>query len=323
MTTAATSTPTLAEPTTATDPTTVAPLGGITRDIARGGLAAILVGLVGCGLGSRLVMRLAALLVPGAAGSTTENGNRIGTITLDGSLFLVVAGLFIGLLGGVIWVAISPWIPGTGLRRAGLAAFIGIGLGAAGLVDGANSDFTLLRHDPRVVASLIGLVGLIGFGFAVVDGWLERRLPPVSAERTRSASIYELLSLLGVLVILPFTVFVYAASENRATVIQGILLGAVAIVTLIWWAGRLRGRPDRSSRQIAGRTPRAGRSRSDTATPRSSRTSSRRWARDVTDGSPGSSRHHGEIGLVDEPGAFEETFGVSFGPGGQRCSVTR
>jgi hypothetical protein len=250
MTTAASSTPTLVDSAAATDPTAVAPLGGITRDIARGGLAAILVGLIGCGLGSRLAMRLAALLVPEATGSITENGNRIGTITLDGSLFLIVGGLFIGLLGGVIWVAISPWIPGRGLRRAGLAAFIGIGLGTAGLVDGANSDFTLLRHDPRVVASLIVLVGLIGFGFALVDGWLERRLPPVAARRTWSASIYELLSLLGVLVILPFTVFVYAASENRATVVQGVLLGAVAVATLAWWVRRLRGRPDRTPRQL-------------------------------------------------------------------------
>jgi hypothetical protein len=255
MTTAATSTPTLADPATAIDDTTtIAPLRGITRDIARGGLAALLVGLVGCGLGSRLVMRLAALLVPGAAGLTTENGNRIGTITLDGSLFLIVSGLFVGLLGGVLWVAISPWIPGTGLRRAGLAAIIGIGLGTAGLVDGANSDFTLLRHDPRVVASLVVLVGLIGFGFAVVDGWLERRLPPPTARRTSSTSAYELISLLGVLVILPFTVFVFAGSENQATVVQGVLLGAVAIVTLTWWAGRLRGRPDPTPRQVvAGR----------------------------------------------------------------------
>ena len=250
MTTAATSTPSLAEPGAAADPTTVAPLGGITRDIARGGLAALLVGLVGCGLGSRLAMRLAALLVPESTGRITENGNLVGSITLDGSLFLVVGGLFIGLLGGVIWVAISPWIPGTGLRRAGLAAVIGIGLGAGGLIDGANPDFTMLRHDPRVVVSLVGLVGLIGFGFAAVDGWLERRLPPVTTRRTWSTSVYELLALLGVLVIVPFTVFVYAASENRATVVQGVLLGAVAIATLAWWVRRLHGQPERSVRRM-------------------------------------------------------------------------
>jgi len=250
MTTAATAKPTASDPAAATDPTTLSPLGGITRDIARGGLAALLVGLVGCGLGSRLVMRLAALLVPESRGFITENGNQIGTITLDGSLSLVMSGLFIGLLGGVIWVAISPWIPGTGLRRAGLAAFIGIGLGAAGLIDGANSDFNVLQHDPRVVASLIVLVGLIGFGFAAVDGWLERRMPPVTTQRTWSASAYELITVLGVLIILPFTVFVYAASENRATVVQGILLGAVAIATLAWWVRRLRGRPDRSPRRM-------------------------------------------------------------------------
>ena len=142
-------------------------------------------------------MRLAALLVPEASGASTENGNTIGTITSDGSLFLVIGGLFIGLLAGTIWVIVSPWIPGAGLRRVLITVPIAIGLGTAGLVDGDNPDFFILRHDPRVIAALIALVGIIGAMFAVVDDWLEGRLPPATKERPGSRGLYGLISLLG------------------------------------------------------------------------------------------------------------------------------
>ena len=62
------------------------PTAGIVRDIARGGLAGLAVGIVLGGLGGRLVMRLAALLVPTATGFFTENGNQIGVITFGGSV---------------------------------------------------------------------------------------------------------------------------------------------------------------------------------------------------------------------------------------------
>ena len=55
------------------------------RDIAVGSLAGLIAGLVVGGVGGRVVMRLAALLAPEAVGRFTENGFRIGTITLQGS----------------------------------------------------------------------------------------------------------------------------------------------------------------------------------------------------------------------------------------------
>ena len=41
------------------------------------------------------------------------------TITQDGTTFLILGGLIIGLLAGTIWVVISPWIPGRGLVQGG------------------------------------------------------------------------------------------------------------------------------------------------------------------------------------------------------------
>jgi hypothetical protein len=226
---------------------TVAP---ILRDIARGGLTGLIVGIVGCGIGGRLVMRLAALLVPEASGASTENGNTIGTITFDGSSFLVIGGLFVGLLAGTIWVIVSPWIPGTGLRRVVITVPIAIGLGTAGLIDGDNPDFFILRHDPRVVAALIALVGIIGAMFAVVDDWLERRLPPATEVRSASGIFYLLITLLGAVLVFPLAVLAYAGSENLPTRVMGLALGAVGVATLAWWVRRVRGDDARSPRRM-------------------------------------------------------------------------
>jgi hypothetical protein len=93
--------------------------GDVLRDIARGGIAGIMVGLLVAGLGGRLIMRLATILHEDRVGLTTENGAVIGDITLNGTLALMTfGGLGMGLLAGTIWVIVNPWIPGRGLGRA-------------------------------------------------------------------------------------------------------------------------------------------------------------------------------------------------------------
>lgn len=217
------------------------PVSEVLRDIARGGFAGAIVGIVMAGLGGRLVMRLAAILVPDSAGSFTGNGNRIGDITLSGSLGLVLFGLVVGLVGGTVWVIVSGWIPGVGLRRAILTMPVAIALGATGLIDGGNRDFRILEHDPRVVALLVALVALIGLSIALVDDWLDRRLPHAARGQTWAASLYAIVALLGAVLILPFVVGGYLTSEHPATVRVGLAVAVVGLSTLSWWVLRLGG----------------------------------------------------------------------------------
>lgn len=220
--------------------------GLIWRDIARGGLAGILVGIVVAGIGGRLVMRLAALLVPVANGAITENDNVIGEITLRGTLALVIfIGLFFGASAGTIWVVVRPWLPGVGVIRALWAAVVAIGLGTFSLIRGGNSDFVVLGYDPVIVGSLVALVGLMGIGLSVVDGWLDRRLPVPTSARSRSTSVYAAITLVGGLLILPLVVGSFLGGELRWV---GVGLIVVGVATLRWWLLRLRGadRPPRS-----------------------------------------------------------------------------
>ena len=193
---------TLGRPADLTEPDVAPwPLGVIFRDIARGGLAGLAVGVVVGGLGGRVAMRLIALLIPEATGRPTENGNRIGDITLGGSLGLIIfAGLFAGIVVGTIWVVVSPWLPRS-LRLRVLAAIpLAIGLGAFVLIQGSNSDFLVLGYELVVVVVLLCLVGLVGASMAVVDALLDRRLPRARSTTSPESGFYFAISLIGSLV---------------------------------------------------------------------------------------------------------------------------
>ena len=227
----------------------IGPLREPLRDIARGGLAGLLAGLLVGGVGGRIVMRAAALLVPDAAGRLTENGNRIGEITLPGTLALVVfGGLFFGLAGAVLWVVVSPWIPGGRWSRALLAMPIAVCLTGVLLVQARNPDFTVLRHDATTVALLLTLVAVAGLAIALFDSWLDRRLPAPAAPAWVDA-LYLALTVAGGGLILPIVVSLYL-DEVR---LLALALVAVGVATLAHWTVRARRIPPPAWLAIGGR----------------------------------------------------------------------
>jgi multidrug transporter EmrE-like cation transporter len=229
----------------------VTPRSPIIRDIARGGLAGAVVGLAVAGLGGRVVMRLAALLVPAAAGSFTENGNRIGDLTVSGTSGLMLFGLITGLLAAPIWVAVSPWLPGIGLQRAALMVPVALATGTPALIEGDNPDFVILRHDPLVVVSLLVLVAVFGAALALVDDLLDLRLPPATGP---VGTAYGVLAAFGLALVLPVTVLGFLNSSDPARVLVGAALIAVGIATLTSWVVRIQGRPKPAWLTFAGRT---------------------------------------------------------------------
>jgi hypothetical protein len=216
--------------------------GEVLRDIARGGISGVVAGIVVGGLGGRLVMRIAALLHPDAAGALTENGNRIGEITLGGTLGLVLFGVISCAIAGAVWVIVSPWIPGRAGVRALLTAGIAIAAGTPVLIIGRNPDFVILDHDPVVVALLVALVGAIGLSIALLDSWLDRRLPHTVMGRMRPAGFYTMVTLVGVVLVLPFVLLVLLASDEYQLALRaGYALLVVGLCTAVWWGLRIKG----------------------------------------------------------------------------------
>jgi len=238
----------------AADAAAVWPPGLIWRDIARGGLAGLIVGIFVAGLGGRLAMRLATLLRPEATGAFTENAAEIGRITSGGTIAVIIVGFGVGAGAGVLWVVVRTWLPGAGVRRALVATVVAIGLGSFLLIRGANRDFVVLGHDRAVVAALVALVGSVGFAISIVDAWLDRRLPVATSARGRAAWVYVAISMVGALLILPLIVVTFLGlSSDEAEVGRsplrpvGIGLIVVGAATLRWWFLRLHGatRPPR------------------------------------------------------------------------------
>jgi hypothetical protein len=228
------------------------PTGEILRDISRGGLAGLIVGVVVGGFGGRLFMRVAALLHPETTGMATANGNLIGDITLSGSIALIVfVGLFVGLASGVVWVTVQTWIPGSGLRKAILTMPVAVAIGARGLLAVPNPDFRILGYDPVIVALIIAFSASLGLSIALVDGWLDGRLPHATTGLSSTANAYAVLTAIGVtlgsVVVIPAFLF----SEQRWV---GVALVVTGVATLAWWRERSRGR-DHPSRWVrtAGR----------------------------------------------------------------------
>jgi hypothetical protein len=228
---------------TMSEQTEFSPTGEVLRDIARGGISGAIVGIVVGGLGARVVMRVVAILHPDAVGALTENGNRIGDITMGGTLFLVLLGLILCALAGVLWVIVSPWIPGHTGVRALLTAGIAIATGTPLLIIGRNPDFVILDHDPRVVALLVALVGLVGLSIALLDSWLDRRLPHAVTGRKGPAVFYATVTLMGAVLVLPFVLLVFLTSDEYQLPLRaGYALLVVGLCTATSWGLRVRGR---------------------------------------------------------------------------------
>lgn len=228
----------------------------VLRDIARGGTAGIFVGIVVAGLGGRLVMRLATILHEDRVGLVTEMDAVIGAMTLNGTLALLIfGGLGAGLMAAVLWVVVRPWLPGSGLGRAAITGLLAIALGTPLLIRRTNPDFVILDYDPVVVALLLALVFAVGFSMAVVDGWLDRRMPHSVLGDDASAAGYLAITFLGLFLILPLVVAAMISEPYyRAPIRAGWGLAVVGVCTLAWWVLRARGRtePPRALAVIGG-----------------------------------------------------------------------
>jgi hypothetical protein len=73
----------------------------------------LLAGLISAGVGSRLVMKIIALADPSTSGVTTDASATVGEFTADGTVGLLVLGAIAGLLGGLVYLGLRRWLPGS------------------------------------------------------------------------------------------------------------------------------------------------------------------------------------------------------------------
>ena len=217
-----------------------APANLLIREIAASGLAAALAGVLVGGIGGRLAMRVSALLNPSLSGAVSENGNRIGDITAEGTIALVLfGGLLSGRLAAVAWVLIRPWLPAGRWRRPA-AAVAAIGVVGFFVVQADNFDFSLLKPAWIHVVMFTAIVG----GAGSLTDWLDRRF----VTRLRDSRAFTLpavaVLMMGVPLALPtlgsffLTDFCACQVSPRFT---GVFLLGVFVASAVTWVWRWRG----------------------------------------------------------------------------------
>jgi hypothetical protein len=135
-------------------------------------VAGVTAGVLAAGAGGRLVMRLLAATSPDAQGSLTEAGEKIGEITISGTLALFLfAGVPAGLLSGALYALVAPVLPRG--RAGGLVLGVLLLVLAATRIDPLRSDSVdFLLLDPAWLA-------VLGFSVvAIFQGMLVTALAP-------------------------------------------------------------------------------------------------------------------------------------------------
>lgn len=136
--------------------------------LVSGAAAGVIIG----GIGSRLAMRFIALANNELDGLRTENGNIAGELTLDGTLDLIAfGGIFLGILGGFIYVTVRRWVPGSGLWKGVAFGVLLFSVTGSLVIDDENRDFKLF--DPPALT--IGLFALLFPGYGIVVSLLVER----------------------------------------------------------------------------------------------------------------------------------------------------
>ena len=149
--------------------------------------AGLVAGLLVVGLGGRLVMRvLAATSGGGAQGRFTDAGERVGEITLGGSIgFFIFAGLFIPLASSIVFIPLRrilprpAWIAGSLFGLLLLATF-----GVSDPLSPDNVDFVILSPT-WLAGALVCLTALLfGVTFSAIVARLDATLVPLDQIRS-------------------------------------------------------------------------------------------------------------------------------------------
>ena len=143
--------------------------------------AGVLLGLLIGGVGGRLAMMLLARRNPAVSGVVSDDGFEMGRFTTSGSLNLLMAGAFLGALGGVVYLVLRALLTGPRWFQV-----LSISLGPAVvvgsmLVHPGGVDFTLIEPLALPVVLFLLIPGLFGAAMTLLG---ERWLAPGSRFNT-------------------------------------------------------------------------------------------------------------------------------------------
>ena len=150
------------------------------RTVAIGGLSGFVAGLIAGGVGSRLAMRVSGILTEPAFRSVlTENDNVVGEITVGGTAILILVAGFFGAAGGLLYVAMRPWMADAGRWRGLAFGVVLLAILGSLILEADNPDFHLFGPPGVNVAMFASIFVIFGLLLPPSERML-RALPPPS-----------------------------------------------------------------------------------------------------------------------------------------------
>jgi hypothetical protein len=203
------------------------------RHVGLATLAGMVAGGIVGGVGGRIAMRVTGFVAgPPLVGITTTNGNRVGEITLGGTIGVLLVGVALGVLGGLVYAALEPW-----LRR--FRPWHGVAFGvfllvAAGIsvLDPVNSDFSRFGSAPLNVA----MFGALFLLFGILIAWVFDRLSAIAAQTgTRERFVVGVgwLSLLFAALLLLLSASGLGTSPDALPTL--VMVGSLSVAGLAYW----------------------------------------------------------------------------------------
>jgi hypothetical protein len=198
------------------------------RTLAIGAISGFAAGF-GAGIWTRVAMRVAgALTVDRNRGLLTDNDAAVGQITLSGTLGLAFFAALVGIIGGVLYLAIRRWIPGGALIRAvgyGVLLFAVFGFI---LMDEGNPDYQ--RFGPVWLnVGTFSLTYLVyGMLASIIADHLDDRMPRldrVQAQgRARVLAWVTLTPFALIGAVATLIVVIFGVADPTAGILAGLLL---------------------------------------------------------------------------------------------------
>jgi hypothetical protein len=156
-------------------------------------LAGMLAGAIVGGLGGRVAMRVSGYLYqqehPGASVVTDSSGQRVGQISLDGTVFLILQSIVSGAVIGLLLLLVGPWLPRSGWRRAGGFGLLLLAAVGSMVINPGSQDLRSLGSPLLNVAMFATLIFLAGMLATPIVSWLDHAVAASSRSSTRIGAL--------------------------------------------------------------------------------------------------------------------------------------
>ena len=194
------------------------------RLIFSGGVAGVISGILFIGIGSRLAMRIVAMLNPDLTGALTDSEAVVGQITRDGSVTIIVfTGLLGGALAGGIWIVIRGGLPRSRPVQILLTGILATLMGSFMVIEASNIDFKLFKHVELSIVMFMFLIGACGAAIPPIDELVKKSLPT----GRKMTIAYRVLAVFGIFVAVNIAMGAYFSNGAFVTnppILSGVFL---------------------------------------------------------------------------------------------------